>query len=74
MVNLKKYIAIYENIISREEYSGGEMGTDATHFILMHLNLLIVTEREVTAYLENVNQELDRITRERDYCSIKLLE
>lgn len=64
LVNLKKYIAIYENIISREEYSGGEMGTDATHFLLMHLNLLIVTEREVIAYLENMNQELERVTRE----------
>lgn len=64
LVNLKKYIAIYENIISREEYSGGEMGTDATHFLLMHLNLLIVTEREVIDYLENMNQELERVTRE----------
>lgn len=64
LVNLKKYIAIYESIISREKYSGGEMGTDATHFIMMHLNLLVVTEKEVTAYLENVTKELDRVMRE----------
>lgn len=64
LVNLKKYIAIYESIISREKYSGGEMGTDATHFIMMHLNLLVVTEKEVTAYLENVTKELDRVMRD----------
>ena len=46
LVNLKKYIAIYESIISREKYSGGEMGTDATHFIMMQLNLLVVTEKK----------------------------
>ena len=40
------------------------MGTDATHFIMMHLNLLVVTEKEVTAYLENVTKELDRVMRE----------